>query len=176
MNTVKKKEQTLKRQMRTTSKILLGFLLAIFVGAGLLSLPIATVSGKTDFLTALFTATTSVCVTGLVVVQTFSHWTLFGKIVILGLSTMQGMVVFIKRVMKGTLAVEAVGAAYFIVFDYPWRTWFCCMVGHRRRTWKSTKTRDCEAGYLAQTEYAYEDHSCDDRFPDCVRHGNYIVV
>ncbi len=144
MNTVKKKEQTLKRQMRTTSKILLGFLLAIFVGAGLLSLPIATVSGETDFLTVLFTATTSVCVTGLVVVQTFSHWTLFGKIVIprliqlgglgivaltsfvmllvnrkfslrnrmmiqdaFGLSTMQGMVVFIKRVMKGTLAVEA---------------------------------------------------------------------
>lgn len=119
MNTVEKKEQTLKRQMRTTSKILLGFLLAIFVGAGLLSLPIATVSGETDFLTALFTATISVCVTGLVVVQTFSHWTLFGKIVILGLSTMQGMVVFIKRVMKGTLAVEAVGACLYMIAFIP---------------------------------------------------------
>ncbi len=156
MNTVEKKEQTLKRQMRTTSKILLGFFLAILIGAGLLSLPIATVSGETDFLTALFTATTSVCVTGLVVVPTFSHWTLFGKIVILGLiqlgglgivaltsfvmllmnrkfslrnrmmiqnafglSTMQGMVIFIKRVMKGTLVVEAAGACLYMIAFIP---------------------------------------------------------
>ena len=85
MDVAEKNEKKLRRQMRTTSKILLGFLLAILTGAVLLTLPVATVSGKSDFLTALFTATTSVCVTGLVVVPTFSYWTLFGKIVILAL-------------------------------------------------------------------------------------------
>jgi trk system potassium uptake protein TrkH len=61
MDVAEKNEKKLRRQMRTTSKILLGFLLAILTGAVLLTLPVATVSGKSDFLTALFTATTSVC-------------------------------------------------------------------------------------------------------------------
>lgn len=90
MDVAEKNEKKLRRQMRTTSKILLGFLLAILTGAVLLTLPVATVSGKSDFLTALFTATTSVCVTGLVVVPTFSYWTLFGKIVILALIQLGG--------------------------------------------------------------------------------------
>ncbi len=60
------------------------FLLLIAVGTLLLLLPFATAEGQhTSFLTALFTATTSVCVTGLVVVPTYIHWSLFGKIVIL---------------------------------------------------------------------------------------------
>ena len=58
MDVAEKNEKKLRRQMRTTSKILLGFLLAILTGAVLLTLPVATVSGKSDFLTALFTATT----------------------------------------------------------------------------------------------------------------------
>ena len=91
MDVAEKNEKKLRRQMRTTSKILLGFLLAILTGAVLLTLPVATVSGKSDFLTALFTATTSVCVTGLVVVPTFSYWTLFGKIVILALIQLGGL-------------------------------------------------------------------------------------
>ena len=57
MDVAEKNEKKLRRQMRTTSKILLGFLLAILTGAVLLTLPVATVSGKSDFLTALFTAT-----------------------------------------------------------------------------------------------------------------------
>ena len=56
MDVAEKNEKKLRRQMRTTSKILLGFLLAILTGAVLLTLPVATVSGKSDFLTALFTA------------------------------------------------------------------------------------------------------------------------
>ncbi|MGN0368324.1 MAG: TrkH family potassium uptake protein [Wujia sp.] len=80
-----------KKGMSNTTKIMVGFLLAILIGAGFLSLPIATVSGKTDYLTSLFTATTSVCVTGLVVVPTFSYWSLFGKIVILILIQLGGL-------------------------------------------------------------------------------------
>ena len=46
MDVAEKNEKKLRRQMRTTSKILLGFLLAILTGAVLLTLPVATVSGK----------------------------------------------------------------------------------------------------------------------------------
>ncbi len=68
-----------------TPHIIVGCFFALIVaGTLLLLLPFATAEGKhTSFLTALFTATTSVCVTGLVVVPTYLHWSLFGKIVIL---------------------------------------------------------------------------------------------
>ena len=62
----------------------LSFLIAIIVGTILLMLPFANVKGEsTSVLTALFTATTSVCVTGLVVVDTYAHWSTFGQLVIL---------------------------------------------------------------------------------------------
>lgn len=67
-----------------TQLILLGFLGAILTGTLLLCLPFATASGEpASFIDALFTATTSICVTGLVVVETAGYWSLFGKIVIL---------------------------------------------------------------------------------------------
>ena len=70
----------------------LSFLLAIAVGTLLLLLPAATAEGaETDFLTALFTSTTSVCVTGLVVVDTYAHWSLFGQIIILILIQLGGL-------------------------------------------------------------------------------------
>ena len=70
----------------------LSFLAAILLGTLLLWLPISTASGQhTGPLTALFTATTSVCVTGLVVVDTAVHWSLFGKIVILVLIQLGGL-------------------------------------------------------------------------------------
>lgn len=69
-----------------------GFAAVILSGAFLLCLPVASASGKaTDFLDALFTATTSVCVTGLVVVPTAEHWSLFGKAVILLLIQLGGL-------------------------------------------------------------------------------------
>ncbi len=87
----KEKKFEKKKSVSTTKIIVLGFLLVIIVGTVLLSLPISAVNGKVDVLTALFTATTSVCVTGLVVVDTFSYWTLFGKVVILILIQIGGM-------------------------------------------------------------------------------------
>lgn len=72
-----------KRSLTTTQIIMFGFLGAIVVGTLLLALPIASSNGKaTNLLDSLFTATTSVCVTGLVVVPTWSHWSLFGQAVI----------------------------------------------------------------------------------------------
>lgn len=83
---------TNKGWFSTTQLILLGFLLTILVGALLLMIPAATASGEgADFLTALFTATTSVCVTGLVVETTATYWSLLGHIIILALIQIGGL-------------------------------------------------------------------------------------
>ncbi|WBB73913.1 TrkH family potassium uptake protein [Micromonospora sp. WMMD1128] len=64
--------------------IAVGFGTAVVVGTGLLSLPVATRSGeRTGLVDALFTATSAVCVTGLVTVDTGSYWSGFGQAVIL---------------------------------------------------------------------------------------------
>lgn len=146
----------LKRKEFTTTRIIaLGFLGAILFGTLLLMLPVSAQSGKgTNFVDSLFTATTSVCVTGLVTVPTFAHWSVFGQVVIAALAqvgglgvitftmlfllvlrrrigmkqrlliqdaynldTIQGLVVLVKKVVKGTLVIEGVGALlYMIVF------------------------------------------------------------
>lgn len=101
-NGVRRKEVKNRRHgLSTTRQILIGFLAAILVGTFFLSLPISTVTGEVNVLDSLFTATTSVCVTGLVVVDTFSHWTLFGKIIILILIQLGGLgiVAFTSAVM-----------------------------------------------------------------------------
>ena len=70
----------------------MSFLLAIAVGTILLMLPVSTAPGETtDMLTAVFTATTSVCVTGLVVADTYAHWSVFGQLVILLLIQVGGL-------------------------------------------------------------------------------------
>ena len=78
-------ETKIKNQKLTSTQIIgAGFLGAILIGALLLCIPAATAAGETtDFVTALFTATTSICVTGLVVVDTFSHWSFLGQFIIL---------------------------------------------------------------------------------------------
>lgn len=83
----------MKKKLRLDSSqiIPLSFLAAIAVGTLLLMLPISNVSGRGDFMTSLFTSTTSVCVTGLVTVDTFAHWTAFGKAVILFLIQLGGL-------------------------------------------------------------------------------------
>jgi trk system potassium uptake protein TrkH len=68
------------------------FAAMIGIGTSLLMLPQATVSGrKTTILDALFTATSAVCVTGLAVVDTATHWTGFGKAIILFLIQVGGL-------------------------------------------------------------------------------------
>lgn len=91
----------------TTHMILLSFFLVILIGAWLLSLPFCSADGKAKpMVDALFTAATSTCVTGLVVVPTFSSWSTAGHIVILLLiqlgglgviTVMAGFAVFMNR-------------------------------------------------------------------------------
>ena len=71
--------------------IAVGFLLVILAGAGLLMLPIASRGEPAGFLDALFTSTSATCVTGLVVRDTFTSWTVFGQLVILTLIQLGGL-------------------------------------------------------------------------------------
>lgn len=81
-----------KPLFNTTHFIILGFAFAILAATCILMLPISSANGEwTSFVDAMFTATTSVCVTGLVVVPTYAYWSLFGKIVILLLIQLGGM-------------------------------------------------------------------------------------
>lgn len=149
------------KEFTTTRIIAVGFFATIILGTLLLMLPISAASGKsTNVIDSMFTATTSVCVTGLVTVPTYSHWSLFGQIIIallaqvgglgiitftmmfmvaLGkriglkqrlliqdaynLDTIQGMVVMVKKIVKGTLIVEGVGALLSMTVLIPQFGW-----------------------------------------------------
>ena len=89
----------------TFPKILtFGFLIVIFMGTILLSLPFATRPGKTtNFMTAFFTSTSATCVTGLTLVSTAHHWTLFGQIVIAILMEVGGLGFMTFAVMMSLL-------------------------------------------------------------------------
>ncbi|WP_456151690.1 TrkH family potassium uptake protein [Desulfofundulus luciae] len=79
-------------QLSPPQVLVLGFAGVILAGTLLLMLPVSSRSGTyTDFLTALFTATSAVCVTGLVVVDTGTYWSTFGQAVILALIQIGGL-------------------------------------------------------------------------------------
>lgn len=79
-------------ELSTTQIIAIGFFAAVIIGGLLLSLPVSSADGQAaPFLDALFMSATSVCVTGLVLVDTFSYWSLFGKLVILLLIQVGGL-------------------------------------------------------------------------------------
>lgn len=91
-HTMKKKKTSIENALSTSQIILLGFLAVILIGAIVLSMPFCSADGSfTSFADALFTSTTSVCVTGLVTVPTYSYWSLAGKIVILLLIQFGGL-------------------------------------------------------------------------------------
>ena len=144
-------------ELKTTQIIVLGFAILILAGSILLSLPAASADGQgTPYIDALFTATTSSCVTGLVTVVTGEHWSFFGQLVILvmiqmgglgvvsfttfllmiagkriqlkqrmliqeayGFDTLTGLVRMVRKMLKGTLIVEAVGAVLYMFVYIP---------------------------------------------------------
>lgn len=81
-----------RRHLTQTQFIVYGFIAIILIGALLLCTPIASrTHTATPFLDSLFTTVSSTCVTGLVVVDTYVHWSLFGQIVILFLIQIGGL-------------------------------------------------------------------------------------
>lgn len=81
-----------KKHLTSSQVIILGFAGVILLGAFLLMLPVASAEGvATSFHEALFTSTSAVCVTGLVVQDTGSYWSFFGQTVILALIQIGGL-------------------------------------------------------------------------------------
>lgn len=81
-----------RRKLSSFQTITLGFAAIILLGALLLMLPISSKSGQvTPFSKTLFTATSATCVTGLVVLDTGSYWSLFGQFIILVLIQIGGL-------------------------------------------------------------------------------------
>lgn len=80
------------RKLSHIQIIALGYLIMIIIGTLLLMLPISSRSGSvTNPLTALFTATSASCVTGLILHDTATYWSLFGQIVIISLIQIGGL-------------------------------------------------------------------------------------
>lgn len=90
--------------------VVTGFALAIGVGTGLLMLPVASEDGTvTGWVTSLFTSTSAICVTGLIVVDTPEHWSTFGELVILGLIQIGGFGIMTMASLLGLLVARRLG-------------------------------------------------------------------
>ena len=84
--------------------LVLSFLAAIAVGTGFLMLPLSQSEGQeAPFLTALFTATSAVCVTGLVIVDTGTYWSGTGQVIILCLFQLGGFGMMTSATLMGLL-------------------------------------------------------------------------
>ncbi len=100
----------INRHITSFQIIIIGFFTVILLGSLLLMLPIATDTNTgTKFLDALFTATSAVCVTGLVVHDTATYWSLFGQVIILMLIQIGGMGVVTIAVAVATASGRKIG-------------------------------------------------------------------
>ncbi len=102
----------MKKRFRLTGAqlILLGFAAMILIGALLLMLPISSQERKfTPFINALFTATSAGCVTGLVVYDTATYWSVFGKVVLFILIQMGGLGIITMTIIFFRMAGKKIG-------------------------------------------------------------------
>ncbi|HUP72233.1 MAG TPA: potassium transporter TrkG [Acidimicrobiales bacterium] len=96
--------------------VVFGFMTAATLGTLMLTLPFATASGRsTSLLDAAFTATSAVCVTGLIVVDTPSHWTPFGEGVILALIQIGGFGIMTMTSLVVVLLSKRLGLRHRLV-------------------------------------------------------------
>ena len=96
----------IKNQLHThpAAVLALAFLLTIFLGTGLLMLPSASASGQSaPWLTALFTATSAVCVTGLAIVDTGTYWSPMGQGLVMVLFQLGGFGMMTSAALMGLL-------------------------------------------------------------------------
>ncbi len=100
----------MKVKLSHTQIIAIGFLILIGLGTALLSLPVATADGtRAPFLTTLFTAVSASCVTGLVLQDTATYWSAFGKTVIIVLIQIGGLGVMTISTLFFLLLRQRVG-------------------------------------------------------------------
>jgi Trk-type K+ transport system membrane component len=95
---------------RPAAAVVAGFAVAVAVGTALLMLPVATESGASAALvTALFTAVSSVCVTGLIIVYTPTYWSTFGELAILTMIQVGGIGIMTLATLLGLLIARRIG-------------------------------------------------------------------
>lgn len=98
------------KQLSSAQIIIIGFAVVILLGALLLTLPIATQDGQgATFADGLFTATSAVCVTGLIVKDTATYWSTFGQMIILMLIQIGGMGVVTIAVALTVMSGRKIG-------------------------------------------------------------------
>ncbi len=101
------------RKLSYKQTIAIGFAVLILAGAILLTLPIASKSHEaTPFMDALFTATSAGCVTGLVVYDTYTYWSLFGQLVILILIQVGGIGFMMVATLFALLLRKRIGLTH----------------------------------------------------------------
>ena len=101
----------------------LAFFVAILLGTGLLMLPAARAGpGGAPFLTALFTATSAVCVTGLIVVDTPTYWSGLGQGIILAMIQVGGFGIMTGATMLGLLVTRRLKLNYRLLAQAETRT------------------------------------------------------
>lgn len=100
----------IKKHFTSSQIIIFGFAGVIILGTILLMLPISSTSGNmTPFFDALFTSTSAACVTGLVVQDTATHWSMFGQFVILLMIQIGGLGIVTLSVAMAMLAGRKIG-------------------------------------------------------------------
>lgn len=83
---------TKKSRLNAVQVLAIGFAIVALIGALILTLPISSASGEsTNFIDAIFTSTSAVCVTGLVTLDTGTYWSTFGQVIIIILIEVGGM-------------------------------------------------------------------------------------
>lgn len=98
------------RALQPAQVVMLAFAAAILMGTGLLSLPVSkTGEGHASFMEALFTATSSICVTGHAVVDTATYWSTFGQAVIMVLVQLGGLGIMSAALLVFMLAGRRMG-------------------------------------------------------------------
>lgn len=105
-NEIRKKP---KRRMTAKKVVGIGFALLILAGAILLSMPFATKTGGISFVDALFTSASASCVTGLVVFDTYTQFTLFGQIIILLLIQIGGLGFMMVAILFSMMVGRRIG-------------------------------------------------------------------
>ena len=107
---MKEQQNPIHKHITSFQLIILGFLSLIILGSLLLMLPVATRDGEgAAFSDALFTATSATCVTGLVVRDTATYWSVFGQCVILVLIQIGGMGIVTAAVAFVSLSGRKIG-------------------------------------------------------------------
>lgn len=100
----------ISKKLSSSQIIIISFAVGILLGAALLTLPISSRSGEwTSFPDALFTATSALCVTGLVVQDTATYWSVFGQSVILLLIQIGGMGIVTMAIAFSAISGRRIG-------------------------------------------------------------------